>query len=49
MARTEEEDFKIIKIDVKIISLNNIVSNHFGENNETFVMKYSECWPPIVP
>jgi ubiquitin C-terminal hydrolase len=40
MSRTEEENFRVIKIDVpatdRIISLNNIVSNHFAENTTLF-------------
>ena len=47
MSRTEEESFRVIKIDVpetnRVISLNNIVSNHFSENTATFSMKCSEC------
>jgi ubiquitin C-terminal hydrolase len=47
MSRTEEENFRVIKIDVpetdRIISLNNIVANHFSENSTTFFMKCSEC------
>ena len=47
ISRTEEENFRVIKIDVpdtnRVISLNNIVSNHFSENTTTFSMKCSAC------
>ena len=47
MSRTEEEIYRVIKIDVpsttRVISLNNIVSNHFSESTTTFGMKCSEC------
>ena len=47
MSRTEEEGFRVIKIDVPetniVMSLNNIVSNHFSETTATFSMKCSEC------
>jgi ubiquitin C-terminal hydrolase len=47
VSRTEEESFRVIKIDVpntnRVISLNNIVSNHFSESTTTFGMKCSEC------
>ena len=47
MPRTEVENFQVIKIDVpessRIISLNNMVSNHFAEDTTTFFMKCSDC------
>ena len=47
MSRTEEEMYRVIKIYVpsttKVISLNNIVSNHFSESTTTFGKKCSEC------
>ena len=47
MPRAEEEDFQVIKLDVpstkSLISLNNLVSNHFEENSTTFSMKCSDC------
>ena len=47
MSRTEEESYRVIKIDVpnttRVISLNNAVSNHFSESTTTFGMKCSEC------
>ena len=47
MARTEEEVFQIIKVDVpytnQALSLNNMVNNHYAESPTTFVMRCSEC------
>ena len=47
MSRTEEERFRVIKIDVpasnRALSLNNLVSNHFSVNVATFSMKCSDC------
>ena len=47
LPRTEQEDFQVIKLDVpstnRLISLNNLVSNHFAENPNTFSMKCSDC------
>ena len=47
ISRTEEENFRVMKIDVpytnRVISLNNIVSNHFSESTKSFLMKCSDC------
>ena len=47
VSRTEEERFRVIKIDVpasnRVLSLNNLVSNHFSESAASFSMKCSEC------
>ena len=47
VARIEEEQFKMIKLDVpltgKELSLNNMIDNHFSENPNTILMKCSDC------
>ena len=46
-ARTEEENFKVIKLTVpassKEISLNNMIYNHYSEHTNKLSMKCSEC------
>ena len=45
--RTDEEEFQVIKIDVpstnRVLSLNNLVYNKFGERTDRLYMKCSDC------